>query len=190
MPLGIIRAFSQRELTSEPAAIPVSPSIILLMDQETRRLGEEFTGKQLVSLTLDDAGWSTRIFENLVMKVDPLEPEQIVWEPLPITLGIPVQSAVPKIVDLRFAFVTLQEAEGLGHNIFEITAVWPFLGSQSLRFFTQAPVEISFASVSNIYAWTMMPPPKRSGWPAWGLIFTGAYTSAGRRVQGPHQRST
>lgn len=117
LPLGLMRAFSQREFTPKPELIPFSPAIMLMIDQMSSRLGSEFTGKVLVPLTLDDAGRPTRIFENLVMKVDPRAPDQIIWEPLPITLGMPTQPAVPKIVDPRFTFVTIQESEGLGHNI-------------------------------------------------------------------------
>ncbi|MFN2195311.1 MAG: hypothetical protein ACK2UW_04220 [Anaerolineales bacterium] len=147
LPLGLMFAFSQREANTESELIPISPAIVLLLNQMSTRLGTEFTGKVLIPLTLDDAGRPTRIFENMVMKVDPQSPNQIIWEPLPITLGIPAQPAVPRINDPRFTFVTTQESEGLGHNI--PLEFWEYIRDHADLAITGQPITEIFYPETN-----------------------------------------
>jgi hypothetical protein len=136
LPLGIQRAFSERGSGGREEAIPISPGIIRLFDQVTSRLGKAVTGNQLVPLAMEENGSATRIFENVVMKVNPETPGRIAWQPLPELLGIPAQKPVPAVKDSRFTFYQLDNL--LGHNI--PLEFWDFIRNNADLTVTGEPI--------------------------------------------------
>jgi hypothetical protein len=116
MPLGLQRLLTVMNATPSPGAnIAFSLAHSNLFELETKRLGELFTGRILHKLAIDDAGHPLRIFENVAMKVDPANPTQVQWLPIPAILGIKPTDPVPALNDPRFSFYVLEGK--LGHNV-------------------------------------------------------------------------
>lgn len=128
LPLGIQRAFESPQVTQQPNAIPIAPSILQLFEVASSRLGTNLTGKELVELGLDVSGNPTRIYENVVMKIELGSDEQVVfYAPLPEILGIASDPLVPSLQDDRFRFFPIEGDQG--HNI--PLQFWDFIRNQA-----------------------------------------------------------
>jgi hypothetical protein len=128
MPLGMVYYYNKPGPTPQPGLnIPLSPLILEMFDAEAAALGQEITGSQLVSLAIDPNGYATRLFENVVLKIDPENPDQVSLLPVPELVGMPVNPPVPQINDPRYIFV--KTAGELGHNVPQ--DFWEFIRSHT-----------------------------------------------------------
>ncbi len=128
LPLGMIVVFGALGSEPQPALnIPLSPKILALFDEKAALLGQEITGGQLVSLAIDLNGHPTRLFENVVMKVDPAFPDRVSLLELPEMMGTPVNPPVPPSSDARFYFIST--SGNLGHNV--PLEFWEFIRSNA-----------------------------------------------------------
>jgi hypothetical protein len=115
MPLGSWRLHAAMDTPAPSANIPISPRALSAMDLAASLAGKELTGDVLVPITFDDTGDPTRIFENVVMRVDNLDLETVRWLPLPKLLGIQPHPPTLATSDPRFYFLPVQGE--LGHNV-------------------------------------------------------------------------
>jgi hypothetical protein len=147
IPLGLQRLLGLLNATPRPGpAIPISPKIMQHFDEAYERLGGEFTGEILVPLAMNNAGEALRIYENVVMKIDPVNPDQILWVRLPELLGIIAQPPVAKIDDNRFYFYAIED--GLGYNV--PVEFWEYIRNQAdLNVSGRPTTEIFYANTDQ-----------------------------------------
>jgi hypothetical protein len=81
------------------------------------RLGEAFTGKPLSQPYLAPDGRLEQIYENLVLSMDVNNLRTIGLRDLPVRVGISAELAVPMLNDPLMAFIQLDSASNLGHNV-------------------------------------------------------------------------
>jgi len=82
-----------------------------------QRLGEDFTGQPLSQPYQAADGFLEQIYENVVLAVDPNNLRTIGLRSLPALVGIQGGPLMPAINDNIMAFVPIDPANNLGHNV-------------------------------------------------------------------------
>ena len=111
-------AVSDEPLKPAPASDDALQNADSIFMEIASRLGLEFTGQPLKETYQAQDGMFEKVFENVVLYADPLNPTQIKLRPLPNILGIPADPPVPPSGVQGTYFY--QTGDNLGYNVPEI----------------------------------------------------------------------